>query len=111
MHQFLSALRMIPAAGRYLGGFFIALMAAGIDLSRFPMDATPGDHLAFLGRCGADKAPDLALRIARRLVRLQPADGVLDFAADPLLLAAVEHAHDHAHQPQHRLDHYRRRPC
>jgi glycosyltransferase involved in cell wall biosynthesis len=41
----------------------------GIDLARFPMDATPGDHLAFLGRCGADKAPDLAIRVARRLGR------------------------------------------
>lgn len=41
----------------------------GIDLSAFPVTTTAQGHLAFLGRANPEKAPHLAVEVARRLGR------------------------------------------
>ncbi len=41
----------------------------GIDLSRFPVGGKGGDHLAFVGRSSPEKAPHLAIDVARMLDR------------------------------------------
>ncbi len=41
----------------------------GIDPTAFPMSTQPGGHLAFIGRASPEKAPHLAVQVARRLGR------------------------------------------
>lgn len=41
----------------------------GIDVAAHPFLATKGDHLAYVGRCNAEKAPELAVEVAKRLGR------------------------------------------
>ena len=46
-----------------------AVVHNGIDVAAHPFIVEKGEHLAYVGRCNADKAPELAVEVARRLDR------------------------------------------
>lgn len=54
-----------------------ALVPNGIVVERFPFSADGRDGLAFLGRMEADKGPDLAIAVARRVGRPLTLAGVV----------------------------------
>lgn len=57
-------------AGRAPAGTGVAdVVHNGIDLSRFPVGGKGGDYLAFVGRSSPEKAPHLAIDVARMLDR------------------------------------------
>ena len=43
---------------------YVATIANGLDVDRFPMGSGAGDYLAFVGRMAPEKAPDLAVEVA-----------------------------------------------
>jgi glycosyltransferase involved in cell wall biosynthesis len=78
IHGF-SSPRIMPVYDKYRDGYFVSISNSdrapglnylatvynGIDLSLYPLQKSPGDHLVFLGRIHPDKGVHLALEVAR----------------------------------------------
>jgi len=82
---------------RAAGGQNLDTVANGISTDGFPVNETPGDGLAFLGRIESAKGPDIAIHVAKEAGRaLTLAGPIVDdaFFADrirPLLGTTIEY--------------------